>query len=136
MNWSQERFRHAMSEIQEIIHQNAVNKGFWEIEELGFCGKSCRDKVSFRMEQLIVNEKLALIHSEVSEALEANRESTVGEPKMSTKLPNFMAIEMELADVVIRVMDLADFLDIDLGDAILAKMNYNNSRPMKHGKQF
>lgn len=64
---------------------------------------------------------LALIHSEVSEALEADR---IGDDE------NFAE---ELADVVIRVFDLCGFMNIDLGTEIDKKMAKNRLRPHMHG---
>lgn len=64
---------------------------------------------------------LALIHSEVSEALEADRK---GDSE------NFAE---ELADVVIRVFDLCGLMNIDLESAILQKMERNKGRSYKHG---
>lgn len=64
---------------------------------------------------------LALIHSEVSEALEAFR---VGERE---------CVAEELADVVIRCLDMAAGLDIDLDAEIAAKMEKNRNRPYRHG---
>ncbi|WP_430508365.1 MazG nucleotide pyrophosphohydrolase domain-containing protein [Rossellomorea marisflavi] len=64
---------------------------------------------------------LALIHSEVSEALEADRK---GDQE------NF---EEELADVVIRILDLCGSREIDLEEAIYKKMEKNKGRTYKHG---
>lgn len=64
---------------------------------------------------------LALIHSEVSEALEAFR----GDDKA-----NF---EEELADVIIRVLDCAGGLDFDIDAAVLSKMEKNRGRGYRHG---
>jgi len=44
--------------------------------------------------------------------------------------------EDELADVVIRVLDLCAFKKIDIESHIKAKMRYNSSRPHKHGKSY
>jgi NTP pyrophosphatase (non-canonical NTP hydrolase) len=64
---------------------------------------------------------LALIHSEVSEALEADRQG------------NTQNFAEELADVCIRVFDLCGSKGIDLQEAILDKMKYNTGRSYKHG---
>ncbi len=88
-------------------HLNAVKKGFWAASDN-------------------LGEKLALIHSEVSECLEELRKPE----------PNKDAVAEELADVIIRVMDLAGYLDIALISAVLKKMEENKSRPKLHGKRF
>jgi NTP pyrophosphatase (non-canonical NTP hydrolase) len=74
-------------------------------------------------------EKIALIHSELSEALEALRN---GNPT-SSKIPNFSLLEEELADAIIRIMDYALYRNLDLAEAIQAKRDYNATRPFKHG---
>lgn len=64
---------------------------------------------------------LALIHSEVSEALEGFRHDDKA---------NF---EEELADILIRVLDCAAGLDIDIDSAVEAKLEKNKKREFKHG---
>ena len=46
----------------------------------------------------------------------------------------YLQLHEELADVVIRVFDLADYLDFRLGDCVMLKMEKNRKRPWKHGK--
>ena len=78
-------------------------------------------------------QQLALIHAEVSEVLETLREK---EMLFSEKIQGFWAVEEELADVVIRVMNFARQRGYRLPEAILAKAAYNTTRKFMHDKRF
>ena len=93
-----------------LVHRNAVAHGWWDAPRND-------------------GEAIALIHSEASEALEAMR---AGNP-LSRKVPAYSSVEEELADVVIRIMDLAAGRGWDIGGAIEAKHEHNRGRPHKHG---
>lgn len=71
-----------------------------------------------------VGTMLCLIHSEISEAMEGNRKDL-----MDDKLPERKMFEVELADAVIRIFDLAGREGLDLGMAIIEKLRYNQIRP-------
>ncbi len=74
--------------------------------------------------------RVALIHSEVSELLEADRH---GNPP-SDHLPQFSAAAEEMADILIRVLDMAASTGVDfIGEVVAAKLAYNRNRPPKHG---
>lgn len=82
---------------------------------------------------------LALVHSEISEALEGDRKN-----KMDDHLPDRKAFEVEIADAVIRLMDISGYYELDLGGAIRDKLAYNLNRPdhqkenreLEYGKKY
>ncbi len=77
--------------------------------------------------------RIALIQSELSEALEAIRR---GNPP-SEHIPEFSALEEELADAAIRIFHMAEQDSLRLDGAIIAKMKFNDGRlPMHGGKLF
>lgn len=68
-------------------------------------------------------EVIALMHSELSEALEAHRKDL-----MDDKLPDRHGIEVEFADCLIRIFDTARALGLDLAGAVIEKNHYNGTR--------
>lgn len=103
-----------MTELEDLQYEAwmiAEESGFHEGEEAGEDARS-RAKI------------LALIHSEVSEALEADRE---GDEE------NYRE---ELADTVIRILDHAETEEIDLTEEIEAKFEKNREREFRHGKEY
>jgi NTP pyrophosphatase (non-canonical NTP hydrolase) len=78
-------------------------------------------------------QKIALMHAELSEVVEAMRKNP---DAPSEHIPDFTAIEEEFADVIIRIMNTAQFKHLRLAEAIVAKSDFNSTRPFKHGKAF
>lgn len=91
-----------ISDAMQAIHCVAIEKGWWK-------------------DNRYLPELLCLVHSEVSECLEAYRHN------------NREGIEEELADIVIRVFDIAAAEGIDLENAINKKHKINQKRPYRHG---
>lgn len=106
-------FIYLCGRLIEVIYQNSRAKGFWDKERND-------------------GETLALIHSELSEALEALRQ---GNPP-DDKVPDFSSLEAELADVIIRIFDYAGGRGLNIAQAICAKVRFNQTRGRMHGKQF
>lgn len=114
--------QYAIETLQRKIHQGNVRAGWWtDLDTLQSLAEECRIRTRFG--KALVAEKLALIHSEVSEAMEAARKNL-----MDDKLPHRKGIEVELADAVIRILDLAGALNLDLAGAIQEKLAYNATR--------
>lgn len=92
-------------------HELAVKAGWWHDLETG------------EPKPVNVAEKLCLIHSEISEAMEGDRKNLKDD-----KLKHRNMVEVELADAVIRIFDLAGALGLDVPGAMIEKMAYNKSR--------
>lgn len=77
-------------------------------------------------------EKLALVHGELSEALEYYRKGN----GPSDHIPEFLGIEEEFADAIIRLMNMSRRLNLRVAEALIAKQKFNNARPYKHGNKL
>jgi hypothetical protein len=99
--------------LAEQCHKASADAGWWT--DLA-TGESLRGKRN-------IPEMLCLIHSEISEAMEGHRKNLHDD-----KLPHRMMMEVELADAVIRIFDLAGSQGYDIGGAIAEKMAFNRTR--------
>lgn len=114
--------QYAIETLQRKIHQGNVAAGWWtDLDTMQSLAEECRIRTRFG--KALVAEKLVLIHSEISEAMEGARKNL-----MDDKLPHRKMIEVELADAMIRILDLAGALQLDLAGAIQEKLAYNLTR--------
>lgn len=96
-----------------------------------------REKISFGRDNYNIGEKIALVHSEISEALEGVRKNLPDD-----HLPHRPAGEVEFADAIIRMMGIAEHEGWDVPGAIIEKAVYNDTRADHqdrsgpHGKRF
>lgn len=97
----------------QVCHLAAAKNGWWNDLKTGEDLRGSRN----------VGEMLCLVHSEISEAMEGHRRGLSDD-----KLPHRTMFEVELADAVIRIFDIAGAHGLDLGGAIDEKLEYNASR--------
>jgi len=98
-------------------------------------GETARKK-GFHDEPRSFGDIIALIHSEASEALEADRENLAKNEIYFTESWKAYGIPIEMADILIRVFDVCWFYGIDLEEALSIKMGENEQRGYKHGKEY
>ena len=109
-------------------------KGFWKYREntpkliREYFPADIAEEFAIAVEKAYNAQALALIHSEISEALEADRKDLKDD-----KLPHRSGLEVELADAIIRIKDFAGGKDLDIDGAIEEKLAYNTTRPYLHG---
>ena len=123
-----------INKIAEETYKTSESKG-WHEDPL--CGKPSghyfEDK-DVHIER--VASKIALTHSEVSEALEELREGRLQiwyDENDKREHPKPEGFVVEMADAVIRILDTCQALGLDIGEAIATKMRYNETRPHRHG---
>lgn len=125
-----------INQMVDFAHGVAAQSGWWSPKGEAKKALELLNDDSITMEQGVrdlllqvatkprnVGEALALVHSEVSEAMEAARKNLNDDHLTDRK-----GLEVELGDAVIRIFDLAGGLGLDLGGAIVEKMAYNTKR--------
>ena len=103
-----------INKLIEKSHNIAISKGWWDKERE-------------------IPELIALIHSELSEALEEYRVSENLDIRYENNKPEGFVVE--LADVLIRIFDLSGKYKIDLKKALETKLKYNETREYRHGNK-
>lgn len=103
----------AINQLCADVHADNVKVGWWTDHKTGESILETRN----------VPEMLMLIVSEIAEGMEGYRKDL-----MDDKLPHRKMLEVELADAVIRIADLAGARGYDLGGAIAEKRAYNAQR--------
>ncbi|GAA0735192.1 MazG nucleotide pyrophosphohydrolase domain-containing protein [Clostridium oceanicum] len=116
-------------EVKNLIkdaYYNSKKHGFWEDVDVNKLRPFFKNKGGILNIQDVnsLSNRLMLITGEVSEAHEALRKK------------DYENFKEELADIILRVSDLAGGLDIDLEEELKKKMEKNKNRPYKHGKEF
>ncbi len=111
MNPEYQKIIDGVNMLTSTAHENSVKAGWYTDLKTGL------------PKERNIGEMLNLIHSEISEATEGERKGS-----MDDHLPHRKMIECELADALIRIGDLAGHLKLDLGNAIVEKMEYNKVR--------
>lgn len=99
--------------LKDICHSANVKAGWWNDIKTG---EDLRGKKN-------MGELLCLVHSELSEAMEGHRKNL-----MDDKLPHRKMLEVELADALIRIFDIAGGFNLDIAGALVEKMQYNKTR--------
>jgi len=114
-----------ITDYVRAAHINAVNKGFYdEFNALRDYSLVNPMPGMEYIKNIHTSNLIMLVVSELSEAVEGLRKGDTEN------------LAEEIADSVIRIMDLSGFLGIDLEKEICKKMAYNETRPARHGKRF
>lgn len=108
-----------LDELAEECSSIAISKGFWQFEV-------------HTDSTLVKTTKAMLVVTELAELVESVRAKT----PVPSSLPGFSNEEEEIADAIIRLLDYAGFYELNIGQAVVAKMEKNAGRPFQHGKNF
>lgn len=115
------RIEFNVNQVVEACHSLAFQAGWWREMKTG--ESTTFDYRAGKDPKRNIAEMLCLIHSEISEAMEGARKRLSDD-----KLPHRPMLEVELADALIRICDMAGGLGLDLGGAVAEKLAYNATR--------
>lgn len=134
---NKEELSSIINDLSQSIYKHNLQVGWWDdLENLrGLIDRTSKnenlseDTKSIVLDNinkdinLIKTQKLALIHSEISEALEGLRKELKDD-----HLPKYNMFEVELADAIFRILDLAGAFNIPIGNIMMEKWDYNTKR--------
>ncbi len=113
-----------LNQMSRLIHSNNVEKGFWNYP---------RNK----------GETLMLIVTELAEAMEAHRNGNLAMPPMDGEIEKKAfedfykdTFEDEIADALIRILDMCGGFNVDIEFHVREKVKYNKGREILHGKNY
>lgn len=123
----------SLNQIASEIHQANVNKGFWESENIinKLAAYNFPEEEIQAVQKAFKAQRLMLIVSELSEALEADRKDL-----QDNHLPEHKGLDVEIVDGMIRKFDFCGGYKIDIDRIMAEKLEYNKNRPYLHGKKF
>lgn len=119
-------YKESINELVTAAHDTAIEKGFYDdiYAAYAYLDRQGMSAIQQSVKRDFVLSQIAKVGSEVGETVQAiQRHGIYAE-----------CVEEELADILIRVFDLAGYMEINLGRAVYRKMKINKERPRKHGK--
>lgn len=123
-----------LNELAKEIYQNNVDKGFYEdyntLLEMMY-EKDMPQHLITSVEKAWFGQRVSLMHSELSEAIEANRKDL-----MDDKLTQYKGEDVELVDNLIRTLDTLAHRKVDIDTVVAEKLAFNKARPYRHGKNY
>jgi len=114
-----------LNTLAQIVHKTAISKGWWDEDMVH--ASACPHVIPKS-----IGDQFANFHAEISEAWEEYRKGKgLNEVYFVDNKPE--GVPIELADLIIRVLDTCAAYNIDIEKAIAEKMDYNKTRSYRHG---